>query len=831
MLQLEAENILVGARAASKEDAIRQVADLLVRSGFVEPGYADSMLARERVANTYLGHGVAIPHGMPKDRDLIRRTGIAVLQVPGGVAWQPGDVAHLVVGIAAKSDEHLDILGNLTGLLYDEDRLHRLVTTRDPDEVAAALSATRAQAAAPAGPAELGRSVQATVAGAHGLHARPATAFADLAKGFAADVVVRHGDKTANGKSLAALLRLGAKAGAKVRISAEGPDTEAALAALRRLIETPEEEEIVLSGPTHGWTPRSVGATVPGLAASPGLAIGPLRLLRRRRIVVERTAKDPGRERERLHDAIATARSELQQLHQDVAARSGKAGAAIFLAHAEFLSDPDLIRRAGERIAQGQSAGWAWQQTLEEEASSLEQLDDPLLAGRATDLRDVGARVLRPLASAMDDEPAASAARDAGPVLLLAEDLTPSDAAALDPARVLGFCTAGGGPTSHAAIIARSLGIPAVVGTGPSVLHQPEGVLAVLDGDNGVLYVDPSEEDLRGAHEARRSLADLRDAEHRTRYEPALTTDGVRIEVVANTGLAQEAAQAVEAGGEGIGLMRSEFLFLERDTPPSEEEQYEAYRQSAEALRGLPLIVRTLDIGGDKAVPYLEMPPEENPFLGVRGVRLCLAHPELFKTQLRAIFRASAHGPIKIMYPMIATLADLHGALAITEEVRLELGAERLEVGIMVEVPSAVIMAPELVRHVDFFSIGTNDLTQYVLAMDRGHPQLARQADGLHPAVLRMIDQTVRAAAGKDTGRNAWVGVCGGMAGDPLGAVILIGLGVTELSVSIPSIAAIKARIRNVSMRDARELARRALACDSAEAVRALVRTRETVTA
>jgi phosphocarrier protein FPr len=406
------------------------------------------------------------------------------------------------------------------------------------------------------------------------------------------------------------------------------------------------------------------------------------------------------------------------------------------------------------------------------------------------------------------------------PVILLAEDLTPSDAAGLDPAHVLGFCTAGGGPTSHAAIIARSLGIPAVVGVGPAVMHQPAGVTAVLDGDNGVLYVAPSDEDVRAAREAQSSLASLRDAEHRTRYEPALTTDGVRIEVVANTGLAKEAAQAVEAGGEGIGLMRSEFLFLERDSPPSEDEQYEAYRQAVEALHGLPLIVRTLDIGGDKAVPYLDMPAEENPFLGVRGIRLCLAHPELFKTQLRAIFRAAAHGPVKVMYPMIATVADLRAARAITEEVRQELGAGPLEAGIMIEVPSAVIMAQELAEHADFFSIGTNDLTQYVLAMDRGHPQLARQADGLHPAVLRMIDQTVRAAAGK----GAWVGVCGGVAGDPLGAVILIGLGVTELSVSIPSIAAIKARVRSVSLRDAQNLARRALACDSAEAVRGLVK-------
>jgi phosphoenolpyruvate-protein phosphotransferase len=819
MLQLESANVKVGARAESKEDAIRQVAALLTRSGCIDPGYAESMLAREQVANTYLGKGVAIPHGMPKDRDLIQRTGIAVLQVPAGVAWQEGDTARLIVGIAARSDEHLDILGNLTGLLYDDEMVARLAVTDDPREVIAALTAPRADASASSedgGPDEAGLSVEAVVGSSHGLHARPATAFAEAAKRFDAEVIVRHGTKRANGKSLAALLRLGAKAGSAVRISARGPQAEAALAALKRLIEEAEGEEIVLGGPTHGWSPRAAGATVRGLAASPGLAIGPLRLLRQRRIVVERCAKDPERERQRLDEAISTARAELQELYLEVKEKSGAAGAAIFLAHAEFLADPDLLARAERRIAQGESAGWAWRETIEAEADSLARLDDPLLAGRATDLRDVGTRVLRRLAGVIEEE----AELPGEPVILLAEDLTPSDAAALDPARVLGFCTARGGPTSHAAIIARSLGIPAVVGAGPAAMNQPDGAPAVLDGDNGVLYIDPSADDLVTARAAQSSLAGLRDAEHRTRYEPALTTDGVRIEVVANTGLAKEAAQAVEAGGEGIGLMRSEFLFLERDTAPSEDEQYAAYREAAEALAGLPLIVRTLDIGGDKAVPYLDLPAEENPFLGVRGIRLCLLHPELFKTQLRAIFRASAHGSIKIMYPMISGLADLREALAITEQVRRELGAEKLEVGIMIEVPSAVMMAPELAEHVDFFSIGTNDLTQYVLAMDRGHPQLARQADGLHPAVLRMIDQTVRAAAGK----NAWVGVCGGVAGEPLGAVILIGLGVTELSVSIPSIAAIKARIRNVSMRDAGALARRALACDSAEAVRALVK-------
>jgi phosphocarrier protein FPr len=819
MLQIEPENVLVGAEASSKEQAIREVAGLLVRSGFIEAEYADSMLARERVANTYLGEGIAIPHGLPKDRDLIRRTGIAVLQVPAGVSWQPGDTARLVVGIAAKSDEHLDVLSKLTDLLSDHDLVERLAVTRDPADVIAALSGARGNGAsvAPADqPADFAQSVQATVTGEHGLHARPATAFVECAKEFDADVRVRHGGKTADGKSLAALLKLGVKTNGKLTISARGPESGAALEALQQLIEAGEEEESLPAGPSHGWAPRSVQTTVPGAAASPGLAIGPLHLLRERKIVVERTAKDPEREAQRLREAIAAARSELQELYQEVAKKSGKAGAAIFLAHVEFLSDPSLIARTERRIAEGENAGWAWQQSIEQDARALEQLNDPVLSGRATDLRDVGTRVLRRLACVIKGE----TELPDEPVLLLAEDLTPSDAALLDPERVLGFCTSGGGPTSHAAIIARSLGIPAVVGAGPAVLHQPEGSLAILDGDNGFLYVLPSEEDLRTARKAQCSIADLRDLEERTRYEPALTTDGTRIEVVANTGLAKEAAQAVEAGGEGIGLMRSEFLFLERDTAPSEEEQYEAYKQAAEALQGLPLIIRTLDIGGDKEVPYLGLTPEANPFLGVRGIRLCLAHPDLFKTQLRAIFRASAHGSIKIMYPMIATLADLHGALAITEEVRQELGADKLEVGIMIEVPSAVVMAPELAEHVDFFSIGTNDLTQYVLAMDRGHPLLARQADGLHPAVLRMIDQTVRAA----TAKNRWVGVCGGIAGDPLGAIILVGLGVTELSVSIPSIAAIKARLRTISLKDAQRLARRALACDSAEAVRHLVK-------
>jgi phosphocarrier protein FPr len=444
----------------------------------------------------------------------------------------------------------------------------------------------------------------------------------------------------------------------------------------------------------------------------------------------------------------------------------------------------------------------------------MAKVGDEVIAARAVDLGDVGNRVLKLLAGTVEDAPFVPDE----PVILIAEDLTPSDTASLDPALILGFCTAGGGPTSHTAIIARSLGIPAIVGAGPAILNQKDGTLSILDGDGGNLYLGPSKDDVESAKKVQSVLAEMRDAEYRSRYKPALTLDGHRVEVVANIGRAAEAAQAVEAGGEGVGLMRTEFLFLERAEPPTEEEQFEAYLEMVKALAGLPLIIRTLDIGGDKEVPYLNLPAEDNPFLGVRGIRLCLARPDLFIPQLRAIYRASKHGPIKIMFPMVATLEDLTAAQDFAEQVRQEVGAEPLELGMMIEVPSAVVMVKELAQEADFFSIGTNDLTQYLLAMDRGHPMLARRADGLHPAVLRMIDQTVKAA--KEAGK--WVGVCGGIAGDPQGAIILVGLGVTELSMSIPSIAAIKARLRNTTQKKAQELAQRALACRNAVEVRNL---------
>ena len=822
LIALEAGNVRLGASPANKEEAIRMVAGLLADAGHIDPGYAESMLGREKVANTYLGDGIAIPHGMLKDREMIRQTGIAVVQVPSGVEWNPGEQVRLVVGIAAASDEHLQILANLTQVLADADEIERLSTTSDSSVLVDRL--TRAgDTQAPTGSAtdeqlEGYASADVVVEGASGLHARPATFFVDVAKGFQAEVRVRHDGKVVNGKSLASLLSLGADAGSTLTLFASGPDDQEALRALQDAVASglgekqEEAEEAVPELPE--WRPSGSATGVPGIAASPGIAIGPLWHLKRRRLVVERTARDPRVEEGRLRSGIESARAELRDLYEEVRAKSGAGKASIFRAHEAFLDDPDLEREAVAAIRAGTSAGWSWREVTNARAEELSKVEDPLVAARAVDLRDVGQRVLRFLAESDDAE----TQLPDHPVILIAEDLAPSDTAAIDPARVVGFATALGGGTSHTAIIARALGIPAMVGAGPALLDLNQDEVAVLDGQTGNLWLHLTDEDLAAAAATQQDIAALRDREYQTRYQPAIMRDGHRVEVAANIAAPEEAAAAVQAGAEGVGLMRTEFLFLGRDAPPDEDEQYEALATMVRALNGLPLIVRTLDIGGDKNAPYIKLPEEDNPFLGIRGIRLCLEQPQLFEPQLRAIYRASRLGPVSIMFPMIARLEDLEQALEYAARARGQVGADPIDTGIMIEVPSAVVMAPELARRVQFFSIGTNDLTQYMLAMDRMHPALAKQADALHPAVLRSIKTVVDAAGAADI----WVGVCGGMAGEPEGALILAGLGVRELSMTIPSVAAVKARLRSVDRAAVRRLADRALQCATASEVREL---------
>lgn len=819
MIIIEERQIRLQTDAKSKQEAIRLVGQLLVNSGCIEAGYVTSMLGREQVANTYLGNGIAIPHGLSKDRDLIKRTGVAVVQVPAGVTWNPGETAQFIVGIAAKSDEHIEVLRRLTRVLGNPEQVARLTQTTDPRDIIEALTGERPVAPPEEDATDFATYFDAIVQNKTGLHARPASVFVDLAKSFQAEIQVRHGNESANGKSLMSLLQLGVTSGASIRVSAQGVDAPAALVALQEAIASglgDEEEQPQQASSTllQGWVAQAAAQTLNGVSASTGLAVGLVRQHKQRTIQVEDEPGNPMEEGNRFQNALDHAQGELNKLYEEVKTRLGSNKAAIFHVHSEILSDAEMIQQTVMRIYQRHSAAWSWQQVINERVSQLQKLDDPILAGRAVDLSDVGQRVLRHLVGLADVQAVAPET----PSILLAEDLVPSDTAALDPDTILGFCTVKGGPTSHTAILARSLGIPAIVGAGSAILDIPNGTSAILDGTNGKLYLKPSEADVRAAQSLQQQLQVQQSEANTNRLAPATTSDGYRVEVAANVNRATDALQAVEAGAEGVGLMRTEFLFLERTSSPSEDEQFEAYRATLQALRDRPVIIRTLDIGGDKEVPYLNLPKEDNSFLGMRGIRLCLARPDLFLPQLRALYRAATYGSLSIMFPMIATLEDWRQARDLAEQVRQELNAPKVPLGIMIEVPSAAILADQFAQEVDFFSIGTNDLTQYTLAMDRLHPQLAKQADGLHPAVLRMIDSTVRAARKE----GKWVGVCGGTAGEPQGAVILTGLGVSELSVGVASIATIKAHIRGQSYAAMQHIAQQALQCRTAAEVRAL---------
>jgi phosphocarrier protein FPr len=664
-----------------------------------------------------------------------------------------------------------------------------------------------------------------------GLHARPAKVFVNTAKQFESDIRVQHGEKKVNAKSAISILTLGVRCGAEISITAEGADADAALEALEAAVESGLGEDVELRPETEaepGREPEREPEPEPaaeaermgegalrGVAGAPGIAIGPLFHFRQSEIVIHDDSSSPEQERKDLLSAIEAAQSELQELHGDMVRRVGENEADIFEAHLALLDDPELAKAALERIDEGVAAARAWQEVTEASAEELGALKSELLAARAADVRDVGRRVLRILTGAAEETPQLPDE----PVILVAQDLSPSDTVALDLDRVLGFCTAAGGPNSHTAILARALSLPAIVGAGSEVLDLQAGGQAILDGASGVLTIDPSAEGLAAAREKKRKRETRRAAALEAAQEPAVTHDGHRMEIVANIGGVAESEQAAQRGAEGVGLLRTEFLFLDRSSAPTEEEQFEAYRDIAQALDSQPVIVRTLDVGGDKPIPYLSLPYEENPFLGQRGIRLCLARPELLRTQLRAILRASEHGSLRIMFPMIADLEELQRAKELVKEVRAELNVPPVEIGIMIEVPAAALLAERLAQEVDFFSIGTNDLTQYTMAMDRTHPTLAGKADGLHPAILRLVDQTVRGAhaAGK------WVGVCGELAADRQAVPILVGLGVDELSVNVPAVPIVKAQVRSLTFSDTRRLAEQALTCGTAAEVRALI--------
>ncbi|MQA04002.1 MAG: phosphoenolpyruvate--protein phosphotransferase [Streptosporangiales bacterium] len=512
--------------------------------------------------------------------------------------------------------------------------------------------------------------------------------------------------------------------------------------------------------------------------------------------------------------AVAEVERDLTAARDQAAETLGEEAADILTVQLLLAGDDALLGAALDRVATGVPAGRAWRDAVADVVASYQQVDDAYQRARAEDVADVGRRVVAALTGV---SPRRSVA---GPGIVVADALGPADAAALDRELVRGVLTATGAPTGHAAILARTLGIPAVVGAGESVLRLDEEQPVLLDGDTGAVYVQPPRA-LREEYDRRHAAAQQRrSAALRVAGEPAVTTDGVHVAVAANVGSVADAAAAAGQGADGVGLLRTEFLFLDRDEPPTEDEQAETYAAIAAEFAGAPVTVRTLDVGADKPAPYLAQPREENPFLGVRGLRLGLRHADVLGTQLRAVVRAAAAHRMQVMFPMVTTLDELQRAVDLLDRARADVGVDvQLPVGVMVEVPAVALLADAFAARVDFLSVGTNDLTQYVLAADRGNADLAELADACQPAVLRLVRQAAQAAAGH--GRQ--LAVCGELAADPAVAGLLLGLGVTELSVTPVAVPEVKQAVRATSYAEAQQLAERALAATSAADVRALL--------
>ncbi|OWY39133.1 phosphoenolpyruvate--protein phosphotransferase [Xenophilus sp. AP218F] len=681
-------------------------------------------------------------------------------------------------------------------------------------DVVLSLELANGVAAQSAGGGEPVLSSDIVIPNPAGLHARPAAVFASKAKSFSSDIELILDERSANAKSVVAIMGLSTAKGDTVQVRATGPDAEAAVAELSQLLrdrcgEKEDEAPTAPAAPAVAPLQKETDGLLVGVGASPGIAIGRIVHHRLQEFDVPEQGQGNIVEQQLFTRACEEAAEQIESIksqQQDQAQRN------ILSMHQELLQDPDLLALTYAALAEGKSAGWAWRAAFSAYSARLEAQDNPLLRERANDIRDVGRRVLALLAGVKQ----AALELEAGSILI-AEDLAPSDTASLDPAKVAGFCTRTGGATSHVAILARAMGIPAICGISQAALKLPEGQQVILDGNQGTLAIAPSAEQLAAAERDIARLAERRAAEAASSHQDAHTRDGVRIDVVANIRNAADAREAVAKGAEGVGLLRSEFLFDNRDTAPTEAEQAAEYCAVAEALgKNRPLVVRTLDVGGDKPLSYLPLPKEDNPFLGLRGIRVSLDRPDLLRTQLRAILRAAPLTRLHIMFPMIASLDELRAAKAILAEEQAATGQHDVKVGIMIEVPSAAVLADRFAPEVDFFSIGTNDLTQYVLAMDRGHPQLAKQADALHPAVLNMIALTCEGARA----HGKWVGVCGGLASDERAAPLLVGMGVTELSGSVPALASIKATLSRWDLSECQQLAKDILAMSTVTEVR-----------
>ncbi len=662
-----------------------------------------------------------------------------------------------------------------------------------------------------------------TILNEQGLHVRPSARFVRLAVQYKADITLRNittDSPHVDAKSINQVMSVAARQGHQIGLRATGADAVTALQALQTLVEDYLGETDLPSRTATAPSPvTDTSESVRGIAVSSGIAIGTV--VRQEMVRVEATQQriaDTVQEWARLQQAIEEVAQSVEAIYRQAKDKVGEAEAEIFQAHLMFLRDRTLTKAAQQAIeSESLNAEMAWQRAITHQIKQFETTGDAALQSRIADVDDVGQRVLRVLTNTVAVTPQLSA-----PAILIVRDLTPSDTARLDKTKILGLCTELGSPTSHSAILARALGIPAVVGVGDMLQQVQDGQTIALNGGTGQVWLTPSEGLVSDLQQQRQAWLRQQRSAFAQSHQPAITQDEHRVEVVANIASLEEIPLALERGAEGVGLLRTEFLYAAATTPPTETEQLETYRAIARRLGHRPLVIRTLDIGGDKPLPYIDTGSEANPFLGWRGIRIGLEQPDLLRTQLRAILRASVAHRLKLMFPMIATLSELRQAKQILADVQADLRHhaipfdESLAVGVMMEIPSAIAIADQLAQEVDFFSIGTNDLTQYAVAADRTNPRVARLTDPFEPAVLRLIKQTIDAGHAA----NKWVGLCGEFAGNPLAVPILLGLGLDEFSMNATAIPTVKQTINQWTLTAAQTVAAHVLTLESAEAVR-----------
>jgi multiphosphoryl transfer protein len=661
-----------------------------------------------------------------------------------------------------------------------------------------------------------------------GFHARPAAVIAQAAKNFKSEIHFFKNNVPANAKSITSILTLTVTYNDEITIECFGSDASQAVAEMTKLIENMKEEKSAAPSSVGANSSGKVASDQPhefhGVMAASGQVHGITYQLKIESLVVEKEvfSKISSVENQKLSAALTEAKIDLNNTIKSLT-KGDSDKKEIYQAHLELLSDTEILKIPHQLISEGASAEYAWSEGINQLKTVFKNLNNETMAARALDVHDIGQRVLRILLGIEKSEPLADLPQGQS-VILIAKSVNPSDMASFDPKIVKGLCLVEGGASSHVAIIARSMGIASIAAVDEKILEVKNGTEALLYANKGYLNVKPEASEISQIKieiekQNQKSIENLK-----TSHQPATTIDGVHIEVFANIGKHTEAVEALKSGSDGVGLLRSEFLFLDRTTEPSEKEQKDKYQEIISDLSSdgqlRPVIIRTLDVGGDKPLSYYPVPHEENPFLGVRGLRLSLRSPAMFRTQLKSLLQVKPISNLKIMFPMVTTLSELLEAKKILAEEAAKLQVPHVSVGIMIEVPSAALLTEQFAPHVDFFSIGSNDLTQYTLAIDRGHRELATMADGLHPSVLKLIKMTCDAAKK----HKKFVGVCGGIASEPFAIPLLIGLGVDELSVSVPTIPHVKAQIRKLKKSECVLLAEKALLLAEASDVRELVR-------